>query len=208
MLLVWNEVQMRKFLVILSFVVATITTTAPARAHPHVYIDARAVLHMKAGKVVAITQQWTFDAIFSGVVIKTFDKNEDKSFTGAELSALRAGAFNNLKNFNYFTVVRLGKKELKIEKVTRFAATVKDQRLTYSFTLQLPRPLNPKDRKLAFLFLDRTYYVAVELAKKRPVALTGAAPKGCKPVVREDTDNPIYYGSVVPLMVRFSCATS
>lgn len=199
---------MRKFLVILSFVAATFAITAPAHAHPHVFIDTRVVLHMKSGKVVAITQHWTFDAIFSGVVIQTFDKNKDKVFSAPEVRQLRAGAFDNLKNFNYFTIARLGKQELKIEKVTRFAATVKGQHLSYSFTVQLPRPLDPKNKNLAFLFLDRTYYVAVELLKERPVTLAGAAPKGCKAVIRDDTANPIYFGSVVPLMVRFSCATS
>jgi len=199
---------MREFLAILFLFGTLLGATTPATAHPHVYIDVRVVLHMKAGKVVAITQHWTFDPIFSGVVIQTFDKNRDKTFSAAEASQLRAGAFDNLKNFNYFTVARLGKKELKIEKVTRFAARVKGQRLAYTFTVQLPRPLDPRGDRPAFLFLDRTYYVAVELIKKRPVTLAGAAPKGCKPVIRDDTDNPIYYGSVVPLMVRFSCGAS
>jgi len=198
---------MRLLMTLAVLVAVAVGLSRPASAHPHVWIDARVVLHMKAGKVVAITQKWSFDTIFSGVVIQAFDKNGDKRFSKAELKEVRAGAFQNLKNFNYFTTVRIGREELKIVKVRHFTAAIDGDKLRYSFTIELPRPVDPREDKPAFLFLDKTYYVSVELVKQKPISLSGKAPKGCKAVIREDSENPIYFGSVVPLMVNFACPT-
>ena len=176
-----------------------------AAAHPHIFIDARVVLQMEDGKVVAIAQHWTFDAIFGGVVIHAFDKDRDGKLDAGEAQQLRRGAFDALKDFNYFTVVRIGREELKLDKATGFAAAVKDGRLVYEFTVPLPQPVDLRTGDPSFLFLDKSYYVSVELAKQNPVTFAGAAPAGCRTVFRDDFENPIYFGSVVPRMLNFDC---
>ena len=176
-----------------------------AAAHPHIFIDARVILHMQDGKVAAITQHWTFDAIFGGVVIHAFDRNRNGKLEPGEAEQVRRGAFDALRELNYFTVVRIGGEELKLDTVKGFAATVRDGLLTYRFTLPLPRPVDPRADRPALLFLDKTYYVAVELAERKPVAIDGAAPDGCRTVFRDDFDNPIYFGTVVPRMLNFDC---
>ena len=196
---------MRILLLVAILLAGAVGMSRPAAAHPHIFIDARVILHMEDGRVVAITQHWTFDAVFGGVVIHAFDKNRDGKLDAGEAKLVRRGAFDALKDFNYFTVVRIGREELKLEKVTGFAAAVKDGRLTYRFTLPLPQPVDPGADRPAFLFLDKTYYVAVELAKQNPVTFAGAAPAGCRTVIRDDFDNPIYFGSVVPRMLNFDC---
>ena len=198
---------MRVLFLVAILLAGAIGMARPAAAHPHIFIDARVVFQMEGGKVVAITQHWTFDAVFGGVVVHAFDKNRDGKLDAGEVQLLRRGAFDALKDFNYFTVVRIGREELKLEKVTGFAAAVKDGRLTYSFTLPLPQSVDPRADSPAFLFLDKTYYVAVDLAKHDSVTFDGAAPAGCKTVIRDDFDNPIYFDSVVPRMLNFDCPT-
>ena len=198
---------MRILLIAAILVAGAIAMVRPAAAHPHIFIDARVVFHMADGKVVAITQHWTFDAIFGGVVIHAFDRNRDGKLDAGEAQQARRGAFDALKDFNYFTVVRIGREELKLEKVTGFAASVVDGRLAYRFTLPLPQPVDPSADRPAFLFLDKTYYVAVDLTKQNPVTFDGAAPAGCKTVFRDDFDNPIYFGTVIPRMLNFDCPT-
>ena len=198
---------MRSLLIAAILLAGAFGLARSAGAHPHIFIDARVVLQMEDGKVVAITQHWTFDAIFGGVVIHAFDKNRDGKLDAGEAQQVRRGAFDALKDFNYFTVVRISGEELKLDKVTGFAAAVKDGRLVYEFTVPLPRPVDPRADDPALLFLDKTYYVAVELVKQNPVTFAGAAPTGCTTVFRDDFDNPIYFGSVVPRMLIFDCLT-
>lgn len=182
-------------------------TVRPAAAHPHIFIDARVTLHMAAGRIVAITQHWTFDPVFGGVVIHAHDRNRDGELDAEEAKLVRRGAFDALKDFGYFTAVRIGGEELKSGTVDDFAASVENGRLAYRFRLTLPRPVDPRTDDPAFLFLDKSYYVAVDLARRNPVTFAGAAPAGCRPVVRDDSENPIYFGLVVPRMLNFDCPT-
>ena len=196
---------MRSLLIAAILLAGAVGLARSAAAHPHVFIDARVTLHMQDGKVAAITQHWTFDAIFGGVVIHAFDRNRNGKLEPDEAQEVRRGAFDALIELSYFTVVRIGDEELKLETVKGFAATVQDGRLVYRFTLPLPRPVDPRADRPALLFIDKTYYVAVELVKQKPVAIYGAAPDGCRTVFRDDFDNPIYFGSVVPRMLNFDC---
>ncbi|MCY3827930.1 MAG: DUF1007 family protein [Rhodospirillaceae bacterium] len=196
---------MRILLIVAILLAGAVGTIRPAAAHPHIFIDARAIFHMERGKVVAITQHWTFDAVFGGVVIHAFDRNRDGKLDAGEAEQVRRGAFDALKGLNYFTVVRIGREELKLDRVTGFAASVVDGRLAYRFKVALPRPVDPRADNPAFLFVDKTYYVAVELQKQSPVTFAGAAPAGCRTVMRDDFENPIYFDLVVPRMLNFDC---
>ena len=198
---------MRNLLIAAILLASAFGSVRSAGAHPHIFIDARVVFQMESGKVVAITQHWTFDAVFGGVVIHAFDRNRNGKLESGEVQQVRRGAFDALKDFNYFTVVRIGGKELKLDRATGFAAAVKNGRLAYEFTVPLPQPVDLRTGDPAFLFLDKTYYVAVELTKQNPVTFAGAAPAGCQTVVRDDFDNPIYFGMVVPRMLNFDCPT-
>ena len=196
---------MRSLLIVAILLAGAIGMIRPAAAHPHIFIDARVIFHMEGGKVVAISQHWTFDAVFGGVVIHAFDRNRDGKLDAGEAEMVRRGAFDALKDFNYFTVVRIGREELKLEKVSGFAASVVDGRLAYRFRVPLPRPVDLRADDPAFLFIDKSYYVAVELRKQNPITFAGAAPAGCRTVMRDDFENPIYFGLVVPRMLNFDC---
>lgn len=198
---------MRSLLIVAILLAGAFGPVRPAAAHPHIFIDARVVFQMEGGKVVAITQYWIFDTVFGGVVIHAFDRNRNGKLEPGEVQQLRRGAFDALKDFNYFTVVRIGGRELKLTRATGFVAAVKDGRLAYEFTVPLPRPVDLHTDNPAFLFLDKTYYVAVELAKQNPLTFAGANPAGCKTVMRDDFNNPIYFGMVVPRMLNFDCPT-
>lgn len=198
---------MRFLLIVAILLAGAIGAARSAAAHPHIFIDARVTFHMEDGKVVAISQDWTFDAVFGGVVIQAFDRNRDGKLDAGEAQQVRRGAFDALKDFNYFTVVRLGHEELKLEKVTAFAAAINEGRLTYRFTLPLPRPVDPRGDNPAILFIDKTYYVDVNLAKQNSITFAGAAPAGCRTVMHDDFNNPIYFGLVVPRMLKFDCPT-
>ena len=196
---------MRILLIVATLFAGAIGMVRPVAAHPHIFIDARVVFHMEGGKVAAISQHWTFDAVFGGVVIHAFDRNRDGKLDAGEAELVRRGAFDALKDFNYFTVVRIGREELKLDRVTGFAAAVEDSRLTYRFKVPLPRPIDLRADNPAFLFVDKTYYVAVEIPKQNPVTFAGVAPAGCRTVMRDDFENPIYFDLVVPQMLTFDC---
>ena len=64
-------------------------TSGPSRAHPHVFIDGVTDVVFENGKITGIRQHWTFDDVFSLLLIEDFDANKNRKFDKPEIEALR-----------------------------------------------------------------------------------------------------------------------
>ena len=94
-----------------------------------------------------------------------------------------------------------------LARVEDFQATIADGVLIYEFTLPLPEPVDPAAASFAAGVYDPEYYVEVLLDQRRSGALRRhAEPGACIFDIREDTEHPIYYGMVYPLVITLSCA--
>lgn len=192
---------------LLAFILLAATVSPrPAGAHPHIWIKNQPKLVMDGGKVVAVTQEWMFDAFFSAALIKDFDVNKDGKFDAKEIAEAKKNAFDALKDFDYFTRARIDGKKTKLQNVRDFSARIVDGKVVYRFTMSLPKPVDPRKQNAAFLFYDNTYYVDVAIDDTKSVTLENGA--GCNVKIVKDELNPIYFGLVVPKMVLVTCAES
>ena len=83
--------------------------TAPAFAHPHVWIDMTADLAFDNSKRLdALTIAWTFDEFYSAFAVQDFKKLPDGRYDPADLAKLADVNLTNLKDWNYFTEVTAG----------------------------------------------------------------------------------------------------
>jgi ABC-type uncharacterized transport system substrate-binding protein len=180
----------------------------PATSHPHVWIDAVATFAFEEGALVGLRQHWRFDEFFSSFVIEEHDANGDKVLQAAEIAAIRAQAFSNLEEYGYFVHARLDGEALSLEEVSDFTARIEDDLLVYEFTLPLPEAVDPGAGRFAAGIYDPEYYVEVLLDPHDPVRFEGIPNGACTFAIREDTENPIYYGMVYPPAITLSCATS
>jgi ABC-type uncharacterized transport system substrate-binding protein len=182
--------------------------SGPVAAHPHVWIDAVATFVFEGGSLVGLRQHWRFDEFFSSFVIEEQDANGDGAFDQAEIDAIREQAFGNLREYGYFTHARRGGDKLPLDQVSEFAARIEDDLLVYEFTLVLPEPVDPGAERVEAAIYDTEYYVEVLLNEDDPVRFEGIPNGACTFAIREDLENPIYYGMVNPLTIALSCATS
>lgn len=180
----------------------------PAAAHPHVWIDAVATFVFDGGALVGLRHRWQFDELFGSFVIEEHDLDGDGRFDEAEIKAVREQAFSNLREYDYFTHVRIDGEEVLLHEVSDFAARIENDVLVYEFALPLPEPVDPGADRLAVGIYDVEYYVEVVLDEDDPVRFEGIPSGACIFAVREDTDHPIYYGMVYPPTITLSCATS
>jgi len=182
-------------------------TSAP-EAHPHVWINDVTTFVFEERALVALRHHWTFDEFFSSFVIEEHDHDGDGRFTPDELASLRAGAFDNLRDANYFTHLRVDGEEVALERVEEFRARIDDGVLIYDFLLPLPDPVDVASEDLEAGIYDLEYYVEVLLDENDPVRFEGMPSGMCIFEIREDTENPIYYGMIYPLVISLTCATS
>lgn len=176
----------------------------PARAHPHVWIEATLGIETTAGKVTAFEVTWVFDDLYSELVRQDFDLDGDGRLSQQELDALVGISAANLMEYSFFTHLLVDGEARRITAVKEFYADLlEDGLLRYRFRVVPAEPLDPKATPVAIGLYDESYYVDI-LLPPRDVALDPTS--GCRTVERQDLVPPLYYGSFFPTYLLLDCA--
>jgi len=155
--------------VLLCFAAAADWAPRPAEAHPHVFVDAVVRLEAKAGQIVRIGMTWKFDSLFTESVMQDFDTDGDGSFSAKELPGLRKGAFDNLKNYGYFTSLELDGTRIPTPAAANFSARYDRGEKKITYTVSLPVRIRPKPAGsvLKIALYDTSYFVDVQPLPER-----------------------------------------
>lgn len=195
-----------RLLRIVLFLIAFAAPASWAAAHPHIFIRATATLQFENGKVTGILHEWTFDDFFSSALVADFDKNKNKQFDPDEVQELAKNAFAALKEYGYFTHVRVNGKAVAVADTRDFVPAIKDGKVVYRFVAILPQPVDPRADKIDASIYDESYYVDVDVNDKAGVKLAGAGAEGCKYAMFEDKASPLYFGAIFARRIEITCA--
>jgi ABC-type uncharacterized transport system substrate-binding protein len=155
-----------------------LVASMPASAHPHVFVDARAeIVFDPAGEITAVRHIWQFDEAFTAFAIQGLDANGDGKLSDDELAPLAKVNVDSLKEYDFFTWLREGKKKFPFVPPTEYWLEFHGGRLTLFYTLPLKAPVKIKGKATLEVF-DPEYFVAFAFPKNKPVTLDGA-PAGC-----------------------------
>ena len=86
-----------------------------AVAHPHVWISVETTVLVEQGSVIGFRHRWTFDEFYTSMAIQGLDTNNDGVYSREELTELAQVNIDGLKEFGYFTFVKLGEKDLAVD---------------------------------------------------------------------------------------------
>lgn len=142
-----------------------------AHAHPHVFISSRVELDFDGSSLARISVDWTFDELFSQMIVADYDHGKKGSFTDAEAADLKKGAFDNLRNYHYFLAFSVGGKPVALPPIKDFKPSIRDGKLVYSFSLPIALAVTPAGRELRITIYDDTYYVAFDKMSPADVAI-------------------------------------
>ena len=197
----------RSWLVALALaVVLAAPAVRQAVAHPHVWIDAAVRLVMHDHSIAAMQVSWTFDDFYSSLILEDYDQDGDGALSTAELAVISQNQQQeDLASYSYFTHIKLGDQRHKVTSVEDFHAAFENGLLTFTFTVPMPSKVDPAVTPFAFSLHDPEYYIDIGLNWRDPIQYSGDAPTGCKSVIVEDEDNPIYFGMVYPMFVQLRC---
>jgi ABC-type uncharacterized transport system substrate-binding protein len=184
---------------------ALLAPAAAAEAHPHIWIRATATMQFEDGKITGIRHEWIFDDFFSNALISDFDKNKNKQFDPDEVKELEANAFVALKEFGFFTHVKVAGKAVTIETTRDFSPSIKDGKVIYTFMAVLPQPVDPRAAQFAAGVYDHSYYVDVEVNPQLGVKLAGGGSEACQYAIVEDKEAPLYFGAVFARRIEIRC---
>ena len=87
----------------LAALLAAVLIWAPAAsAHPHVFVEHTVAINLGPDGLDGLQFTWTFDDMFSSMIVLTFDADKDKSISAAEAKNIEQKHFGHLKDFGYF----------------------------------------------------------------------------------------------------------
>lgn len=169
---------MRKLLAVV-LALAGAVHALPARAHPHVWITAKAeILYGEDGKLAGVRHVWTFDPAYSSYVTQGLDKNGDGKLAPDELKELAKVNAESLVEFDYFTVLKVSGAKQAFDAPRDYDLAFDNGQAT--LTLVLPIKDGPRAAKTVSLEIyDPTYFVSFALAEGEDAMRLAGAPKGC-----------------------------
>jgi nickel/cobalt exporter len=182
-----------------SAVLLLVMGTLPASAHPHVFINNKVTVRFDGGVLQGIGFTWTFDEMFSNMILSDYDPKHTAHFDAAQVKAVKGGAFDNLANYHYFIALAVGKRPLSHFAIERFTPTVVDaNKLVYSFFVPLKIPVGPEDQTVRLTVYDDSYYVAFDLLHLDDVTVQAGPDVACNLSIEKTKVKPLWPGQYMP----------
>ena len=171
-------------------------TTAPALAHPHVWVTMNEeLLYAADGSLTGIRHAWTFDETFSAFATQGLSAKVKGKFTREELKPLAQTNIESLKEYRYFTYARIDGKKQKdafgdpVDYWLEFDP--KKTELTLHLTMPLKHPVSAK--QLVIEVYDPEFFVDFGFADDHAVKLANP-PVNCS-VSTEKPEDPSFTSS-------------
>jgi ABC-type uncharacterized transport system substrate-binding protein len=177
--------QNRYFATVLSMLMVVVLTllSLSARAHPHMWVEAKMTLGFNAqGEVVGVTQEWLFDEMFSSYAKQGLSLTAQQRPPQDELDKIGQSWIQALSDplSHYFTTITHGNREVAVGPAQRVKVdwNTGTEQMSLSFELPLLAPLVPDNTPLVVSVADPTFYVAYSYDAPNAVELI-AAPQRC-----------------------------
>ena len=162
----------------LALLLLGVAASQPARAHPHVWVVARAeIVYGQDGRIAGVRHAWTFDEAYSAFAVQGLDKNNDGKLTSEELQELANVNVESLHEFDFFTFARSSGARQEFGRPTSPRLAYDKAQLTLTFMLPLKTPANR--RTFSMEIYDQTWFVDFRLADGDDAVRLVDAPSGC-----------------------------
>lgn len=145
-------------------------------AHPHVFIDSRVRAEIHGGTLTSISAHWTFDRFFTHQVMRDFNLDPSGNFSAGDVESVRRGAFDNLRNYNYFVYIEVDGREIAANNPENFNVKLNaDDRLVYTFDIPVDVDLTGTSRTIGVAMYDEEFFVDMAFADDY-VEISGTTP--------------------------------
>jgi len=147
---------------IMRLFITLLFTNVALFAHPHIFIDIFPKVNIQNSKVTSLHIEWKIDQMTSSMLIMKYDKDKNHILNNKELAKVKKSAIKSLKKYNYYLKIMAKDKNVKVQKLDNFVATVDNMgRLVYNFDLIC----NFDVKESILIFYYKNNYIAYMLKK-------------------------------------------
>lgn len=182
---------------VLAFVIVSFLH-ADSFSHPHVFIDNSLKIVFNEKGLTGINLKWIFDEMFSGMIIYEFDKNKNRKFEAPEIEKIKKGAFEHLKNFDYFTYIKINGQQFKVRYVQGFSASICKNKVIYNFFVPCHVTAISTFKEVRISIYDKENYCNISLAQNNSVQFENISSIDFHHQIAKNTEEPYYFGMLFP----------
>ncbi len=161
-------------------VALSLAAPPPARANPHVWVEARMVFEFDDHRVKGLAFTWRFDDYYSSHAIRSYDRDGDGMLVRTEMRALRAGMFDPLGESEYHVHVWAGGGKREGHEIDRFTAKIVEKQLVIEFSVPVAPPADPGEGPVIVSLFDHENVVDFGFPRSGFLSVMGAVKPGCK----------------------------
>ncbi len=178
-----------------------------ADAHPHVWVTVQSEIMLDAARrLKGIQHTWTFDQAYSAYVVQGVDREADGSIKADKLKETAQQNIEGLKEFNYFTMVRINGALVPFDPVDHYKLEFQGDRLILSFYLALKDDANAEANAADIKINDPSFFGSLTVSGAEDAISLKNAPDGChakitRPESLEDAKRQLpesFYASLDP----------
>ncbi|MFC5386138.1 DUF1007 family protein [Aquamicrobium segne] len=168
---------------------ALFAATLSARAHPHVFAEARldVVFESKQPAIQALRHLWRFDDLFSATVLMEFDANADLKLDDGELQEVANTIHASLADFSYFQFITVNGQDMEMNPPASIMANFENNQLIILFESEAQTPITLAG-DIRISVYDPTFYTAIDFTQDANMAAPGLPSICSQQVVRPDPD--------------------
>jgi ABC-type uncharacterized transport system substrate-binding protein len=169
----------------LTITLLAVCASTSAFAHPHVWIDMRSdIVFTDDGLIKGVNLEWTFDDGYTQLALDGLDSNGDGVYSQAEIEPLTRENVASLKDYEFFTVMRVNGDKQEIGEVTEFGQIWSNDKLALHFHVPLKTPVDPTKGQFTVKVYDPEFFIGIDYVKDDPVTVLGNIPAACKLMVK------------------------
>ena len=166
-------------------------------SHPHVFLYSTVKIVFDEKGLAGVQVNWVFDEMFSSMIILDFDKNGNGRFELSESENVKKGAFENLRQFDYFIHIKIDGKLFKVKYVKDFSAEISQGKMAYQFFVPCHVRAEENAKEIKLSIYDSTFYSSV-FWQKNPVSYENRHVYEVEHTIKKNRDEAYYYGQVYP----------
>jgi ABC-type uncharacterized transport system substrate-binding protein len=169
-----------------------------------VFVESSVTLVFDENGLAGFRERWLLDEMFTAFLLGDFDANANQEFESEEIAVLKAGAFDNLREFRYFTHILIEGEPFELGEATSFSAEMSaDGRAIYNFFIPCPIKAESVTKHVMIAIFDDTYYCDVLLVKEAIGAQNHEA-FSLKPEIKDLPELIYYFDQVIPEGLSFT----
>ena len=172
-------------------------------SHPHIFISTKIKVCFNSSGLRGLEVKYVYTDMFTHQLKQMYDINKNNIFDMNEVLMIKAEAFSNLVNYDFFVHIKYNDKKVKSSGFSNFKAYFEDGYAVYSFFLENDINFGKKNCELVIAPYDKTYYIDVELDEESVVFENNKSIKYSYELTR-DMSQAYYFDQIIPKCIKLN----